>query len=676
MSLFSEIGSSVKHLFESTIRNRRVKFMPTNTLGGGYGSGNVGYMPNGLTNIGMGGGALSPYDVDKILPDVLDNSVVAACVNAIAQALPEAPILLEQRVGKNEFRTIDSHPVLDLLHNPNPYLSEAELWGVTTAYERTRGEAFWYFEYGDTKVPKEIWFRAPEAVQVLSDTERFISGYRVTAESGAQVMLAEDDVIHFRHQLSPYNARAGWNPIVTGKRQIIGDNSAAVYHGAILRNAGAASLIIGLKDNAAADQVTPGQLQEFIAQFRRKVAGEGAGAMLGLDLPLDVHKVNFSPDEMALEKILEYYESRICALMGVNRRVINLGQDPTYENSRVALMDFWNRTIVPMRQRHASTLSSQLLPLFGLDPAKFRLRFDFSEVEAMRESTTDLHTRWLGALKEGGIDLYTFQEKIGLKPDESLRGRYVKVSKPLDSTEPAPNEDESLIEVKVWNEADHPRNLLGQFESGGGGTGSSNGVHFDDLHNWEGDLPDIETPIFQQGKAKALKALLPYTKEGSVEAGTVVVRKDGRVYPLSTGEGSEEVNVAAPQGVPVALLHTHDYDGAHSDADWATFLVHGPIEQSHVVTAHKTYSLHKPVNWNPKKLGIPQATETDTDDEVAQKLSDAENIYLNHYWDAAHQVGVGRKGWETLAADQAARAMADAHGIIYRVGTREGGANG
>jgi HK97 family phage portal protein len=453
---------------ESAVKaiSRRLTFLPTRYSNGiGYGwSGSHTAGDLSLRHATLQSGATLDYEVAA--GDVLSNSVVAACVNAITQALPEAPILLEHRVGANEFERIESHPVLDLLHNPNPYLSEAELWGVTTAYERTRGEAFWYFEYDTNRTfPREIWFRAPEYVQVLSDEQRFIAGYNITSESGKVVSLDESDVVHFRHQLSVTNPRAGWSPIATGKRQIVGDNGAATYHSAILRNAGATSLIISLKDAAATGEVTPGQLDEYVQKFRRKVAGEGSGAILGMDLPLDVHKVGYSPEELTLDKLLDYYESRICALMGVNRRVINLGSDPTYENSRVALNDFWERTIVPMRRRHASTLSSQLLQLFGLDPALYRLRFDFSEVEALQENVDALHKRWRETLLAGGIDLFTFQEKIGLVPDESLRGRFVKPSAALE---------ERSDEIKY--NPNQLRDRFGRWTDGGGFFAPDDGI--------------------------------------------------------------------------------------------------------------------------------------------------------------------------------------------------------
>jgi phage portal protein BeeE len=109
-----------------------------------------------------------------------------------------------------------------------------------------------------------------------------------------------------------------------------------------------------------------------------------------------VHKIGYSPDEMALDKLINYYESRICALMGVDPMVCGLGSgtmQKTYANLGEALNDFWERQIVPMLRRHASTLTAQLFPSFGMEASEWRLSFDTSEVAALQENVDALFTR-------------------------------------------------------------------------------------------------------------------------------------------------------------------------------------------------------------------------------------------------------------------------------------------
>jgi len=63
--------------------------------------------------------------------------------------------------------------------------------------------------------------------------------------------------------------------------------------------------------------------------------------------------------------------------------------------------------------------------------------------------------------------LFTFQEKIGLVPDETLKGRFVKVTAVMDAGEKG---DE--IKSREWNENDHPRASDGRFGSVAGTHGA------------------------------------------------------------------------------------------------------------------------------------------------------------------------------------------------------------
>ena len=122
-------------------------------------------------------------------------------------------------------------------------------------------------------------------------------------------------------------------------------------------------------------------------------------------------------------------------------------------------------------------------------------------------------------------------------------------------------------------------------------------MRFDDAHVWAGDaLPAAESAQFQQGKYNALLKLVPYAREGSREAAAVVLKLDGSEFDFAVGEiDSVDSRIPAYQGV--AHLHTHPYEWAQSEADWSSFLLIGNVEQAHVITPLRTFSLHKPIGW-------------------------------------------------------------------------------
>jgi HK97 family phage portal protein len=401
-------------------------------------------------------------DLERIVADPLHNGVVAACVNAIARALPDAPLVLENRTPQG-WKSVEEHPCLDILHAPNPDHSDADVWGLTSGYKATRGQAFWLLLPNSRGEVGEIHVWNPDRVTVLGDEENFISGYRVQRESRTHFLADKQQIIHFRHLPDFANPRLGWSPLRTGRAQIAGDNVAASYHTSILFNAGVVSLLVSLKEGAMSGQVTPEQFQTVLTNLRR-AGRERAGGIEGINLPLEVHKLAYSPDEMNVDKLIEYYETRICCVMGVSQRVAGLGSDPTYNNLGEALNDFWERRIVPDRNADAATLNRQWLPLWGLDGGAWRFRFDYSNVPALQENRDALHARVRADWEKGLVDKQQARALLGYGTEND--GEFARVFYGDESKTATAGTEGSALEMKVWEESEHPRDEIGRFTNG------------------------------------------------------------------------------------------------------------------------------------------------------------------------------------------------------------------
>ncbi|RYX80475.1 phage portal protein [bacterium] len=392
------LGDSLKAIATS----QRLSFAPS-TSGMAPSNAWLGSFPSGAKK-----------DYGALVGDPLQNYVIAAAVNAVSLALPDAPPYLEN-LQDGRWVRIDDHPVLGFLRQPHEDLDDAEVWSLTSLYRLTRGEAFWILHLSDAGQPTEAVPCDPRRVRVIGTRDELISGYEITTEDGRLLPFPKQQVMHFRHLPDPNNMRRGWTPLSTGTRHLVGSNAASTYHTALLLNGAVSSWLISLRDSGQ-NNVTPEQFQTFIDAMRRKYSGttETSGGIDGLSLPLDIHRMAYSPDEMAIDKLVNYYEQTLCCLTGVSKKLLDLGSDATYMNLREAISDFWERRLVPMRNKDARALTNQLLPLFGLSPAQWRVQFDFSNVPALQENQDALFVRWRDLYKAGGIDLYTLQTKIGL----------------------------------------------------------------------------------------------------------------------------------------------------------------------------------------------------------------------------------------------------------------------
>src|SRR5215216_4626775 len=131
---------------------------------------------------------------------------------------------------------------------------------------------------------------------------------------------------------------------------------------------------------------------------------------------------------------------------------------------------------------------------------------------------------------------------------------------------------------------------------------------FEARYIWSGDaLDEQETSEFQRGKATALQKLMPYTVARAREAACVVLRANGEELDFQVGD-SNAVESVIPQADPVAILHSHPDQLPHSIRDWQNFTSYASIVQSHVVTAYRIYSLHRPQTWTPRFREVDPAT--------------------------------------------------------------------
>ncbi|BCM89059.1 hypothetical protein IAD21_00902 [Abditibacteriota bacterium] len=655
--------------------------------GGGGGYQTPVFFPNGLIETGFAGtGASGPqYNFETLMENPLSNSVIAACVDAYTRAYPDAPLVLEQLVEHTDekgikttaWERVDSHPALDIFRPTDPSsLSETELWGLKAASCLTRGEAFWFLAYNNAGSPAAIIPKLVSEVQVEGDKDHFISNYKVLDGDGEWQDVPPSQIVHFRHLVDVYNNRRGWTPLSTGRAAMVGDNTVSTYHASVLLNAGVMSLLISLKQGVAqgaAIEVTPAQMQAFVDNWRRKYFGNKAasGGIEGTSMPLDVTKMGYSPDEMGVEKLTDYFMRRLHALMGVSPKITDMGDDPTYLNLEAAQTGFWELRIVPDRNKDADTLNRQLLPLFGLDPAKWRYAFDFSKVVALQENLDELFNRWRSNFDSGACDLYTFQTKIG---ETNVPDTYKnKFAKALVTLGEAPQAQGAPTTPEVKYSSDQPRDYHGMWESGGGL--SSQPHAFEQMHEWRGDaLPEVETEAFQKGKVLAIKKVLPYAKPGSMEAATVVLKHDGSLGKFAIG-APDSVEIEADATEKVALFHTHPDNNAHSVKDFTDFLSFPNMEQSHVIGTSSTFGLHKPADWRPEAYGLEEHRLSDIEGEsdaiLERNYAKIENEHTRHYVAALQRMG----GWsvqnEEGAREEATRNVAAHFGVKFRVGERK-----
>lgn len=89
------------------------------------------------------------------------------------------------------------HPILELLNNPNPFQTGAEMIEFTQLNLDISGKAFWFVPKNLLGVPGEIWVIPSNMIQPVPSKHHFISGFVVHA-GAEQIPLGIEEVIWFK----------------------------------------------------------------------------------------------------------------------------------------------------------------------------------------------------------------------------------------------------------------------------------------------------------------------------------------------------------------------------------------------------------------------------------------------------------------------------------------------
>lgn len=147
-------------------------------------------------------------------------SWVYAAVNAIAQEVAQQRPFVYRNTGQAEHEQVPlphSHPLVQLLEAPNPWLTRWELWYLTTVYLELTGNCFWYAAMrqgvgGRSRIPGELWVIPSPWVRVVPDPVTFVRGYEVSAPGSATEWFPAEEIIHLKYP-NPLDPHYGLSPL-------------------------------------------------------------------------------------------------------------------------------------------------------------------------------------------------------------------------------------------------------------------------------------------------------------------------------------------------------------------------------------------------------------------------------------------------------------------------------
>ncbi len=334
----------------------------------------------GLTTLGQA--RWTPRRYDRLAEEGYRRNIIAfRCIREIAQNAASIPWLLY-----NGTQEVTQHPLLELLHKPNPNMGQAQLLEALFAYHQISGNA--YLEAvraeGD-EPPRELWVLRPDRMKIIAGNTSVPAAYEYAANGKtvkwqADALTGQCDILHFKG-FHPLDDWYGQGPLEAALQAIDQHNAASAWNQALLQNAARPSgaLVYAPKEGPAL--LSEDQFKRLKRELEDQIEGAAnAGRPLLLEGGLDWRSMSLSPSDMDWRQGRDAVARDIALAFGLPAQLIGLPDAQTYSNMREARLAFYEDTVLPLAFSLRDALNSWLVPMFG---ENLKLELDLDEVSAL-----------------------------------------------------------------------------------------------------------------------------------------------------------------------------------------------------------------------------------------------------------------------------------------------------
>lgn len=336
----------------------------------------------------------SGRDYQKFADEGYIRNVIAhRAVNMVAEGAANIPWVLFEKSSGKALR-LSEHPVLKLLHRPNPLQGGAELFHALYAFRLISGNAFLQGAGPKEGAPLELHILRPDRISVIAGRDGLPQAYRHTV--GEQQMdfpvdrvTGRSRVLHLK-AFHPLNDWYGLSPIEAAAYSIDQHNQAGAWNQALLQNGARPSgalVVGGGNDQTLSEEQYTRIKQQMDSEF---TGAANAGKPLLLEGGLDWREMSLSPKEMDFIEVKNSAARDIALAFGVPPQLLGIPGDNTYANLAEARLALWEQTILPLAEGMRDALNNWLLPQFG---GVLELRLDTDGISALAERRLNLWSR-------------------------------------------------------------------------------------------------------------------------------------------------------------------------------------------------------------------------------------------------------------------------------------------
>ena len=357
----------------------------------------------------IGRPAWSARRYDKFADEGYRKNVVAfRAIGEVAQAAASVPWLLYRRRGGQLIEVAD-HPLLKLLHRPNPLVGGPALFEAVYGFRLIAGNAYLEAVAPEGRPPVELYALRPDRMRVIQGAAGLPAAYRYTVGGRARDFPVDQvsgraAILHVK-AFHPLDDWYGMSPIEAAAYSIDQHNQAGSWNQALLQNGARPSgaLMVQAGSDGGAATLADDQFDRLKGQIDELYTGtRNAGRPILLEGGLAWQEMSLSPKDMDFINAKHTAARDIALAFGVPPQLMGIPGDNTYANMREARLALWEQTVLPLLHQTAAELTNWLAPWFGEDLV---LDHDTDEISAL---TLSRERKWQ---KLARADFLTVNEK-------------------------------------------------------------------------------------------------------------------------------------------------------------------------------------------------------------------------------------------------------------------------
>ncbi|MGP8216739.1 MAG: phage portal protein [Bacteroidia bacterium] len=335
------------------------------------------------------------------------NPNVYAVIEMIARTAAKAHYKLFDITNPANKVEITQHPLLDLLHRPNPYQGRAEFIENVFGYKLLTGECF------IPKIRVQLGMNKGRVIQLITVPPQFVSvsldestglpkSFNYVNGRYSEQILPGDLI--FTKYWNPDGTVRGVSPLAAARKVITQSNDGYEASMKLIKNLGPTGILSVSGDNGREYDQT--QLDALQKKYEEKYGGlANYGKILMSGGNMSWITTGAKAEDLGLWEGQKMNMRDICNVYGISSQLLNDPDNKTYNNMNEARKALITNCVLPELHLFVDSLNRDLVPEFEkIDGHRYCLEIDkqhFQEIREDEESRVNLLAQaWWMTLNE------------------------------------------------------------------------------------------------------------------------------------------------------------------------------------------------------------------------------------------------------------------------------------